>query len=196
MVLMVTYADWLVGDGDEPVTVGLPWRVTLELQRAGPVTASDWHPILTPSSAPQTGLWPIEGEPGRYRIVGDVVMSNSSWVGIEAGGWRVAAPGPHGGRVEGQVTLNHDTHMIDDDALRTFATQQVEIAAIDYLPGRYRRGRLDRRSYHLVEWGAARPVSSTHELGTTLMEQTVELDNGLFEKVGSGRFVLSCRRPA
>ena len=195
-MLMVKYADWLVGDGDEPIMVGSSWRVTLELQRAGTVTAADWHPILTSSSAPRSGLCPVEGEPGRHRMVGDVVMDDSSWVGIEAGGWRVAAPGPHSGRVEGQVTLNHDTHMIDDEALRAFATQQVEIAAIDYLPGRYRRGRLDRRSYHFVEWGTALPVTSTHDLGATLPEQTTELADGLIEKVGTGIFILTCRRPA
>jgi hypothetical protein len=122
MELQVRYADWLVGDGDEPVVVGSSWRVTLELQRDGPVTPEDWHPV------------------------------------------------------------------------RAFATQQVEIAAIEYLPGRYRRDRFDRRSYHLVEWGEARPVTSTHDLGTTLRPQTTELDGGLIEKVGSGVFVLTCRR--
>jgi len=61
--------------------------------------------------------------------------------------------------------------MIDDEELRAFATQQVEIAAIEYLPGRYRRDRFDHRSYNHVEWGAARPVHSTHDLGTTLPYQ-------------------------
>lgn len=101
----------------------------------------------------------------------------------------MAAPGRHSGRVEGQVILNHDTYILDDD-LRAFATQQVEITAIEYLPGRYRRDRFDRRRYHLVERGEARPVTSAHELGTTLMHQTTQLDGGLIEGVGSGIFVL------
>jgi hypothetical protein len=195
MELRVKYEDWLVGDGDEPVIAGSPWWVTLELERDGPVTPDDWHPILAPSSAPHAGLWPVEGRPGRHRLVGDVVMYDSAVVGIEAGGWRVAAAGRHSGRVEGQVVLNHDTYFLDDEP-RAFATQQVEIAAIEYLPGRYRRSRFDRRSYDFVEWGTARSVTSTHELGTTLEHQTTELDHGLFEKVGSGIFVLTCQRPA
>lgn len=195
MELKVKYADWLVGDGDEPVIVGSPWWVTLVLERDGPVTPDDWHPILAPSSAPHSGLRPVEGKPGRHSLVGDVVMDDSWVVGIEAGGWRVAAAGRHSGRVEGRVVLNHDTHSLSDE-LRAFATHQVEIAAIEYLPGRYRRSRFDRRSYDFVEWGAARSVTSTYELGTTLAHQTTELDNGLFESVGSGIFVLTCQRPA
>jgi hypothetical protein len=195
MELRVTYADWLVGDGDEAILVGSPWQATLELQRAGPVTPEDWHPILAPSSAQISGLWPVEGKPGCHRLVGDVVMCDSSWVGTEAGGWRVAATGQHSGRVEGQIILHHDTYMIDDEELRTYATQKVEIAAIDYLPGRYRRHRFARRSYDFVEWGAAWPVHSTHELGTTLRYQRTELDNGLVEDIGNGVFVLTCRRP-
>lgn len=194
MELRVRYADWLVGDGDEPVIVGSPWRVTLELERDGPVTSEDWHTILAPSSAPRSGLWPVEGKPGRHRLVGDVVMDDSSWVGIEAGGWRVAAYGRHSGRVEGQVILNHDTYILED-GLRAFATQQVEIAAIEYLPGRYRRDRFDPRNSNFVEWGEALPVNSTYDLGTTLPHQRTELDSGLIEDVGNGIFVLTCRRP-
>jgi hypothetical protein len=196
MELRVKYEDWLIGDGDEPVIVGSHWPVTLELERDGPVTDADWHPILAPSSAPRSGLWPVEKEPVRHRLVGDVVMDDSQWVGIEAGGWRAAAAGRHSGRVEGQVVLNHDTYFLGDE-LREFATQQVEIAAIEYRPGRYRRSRFDRGSYDFVEWGAARSVTSTHEWGTTtLRHETTELDDGLIERVGSGIFVLTCRRPA
>ena len=92
MELRVTYPDWLVGDGDEPVIVGSPWQVTLELQRAGPGKPKDWHPILAPSSAQLSGLWPVGGEPGCHRLVGEVVMDDSSWVGIEVGGGGTPRP--------------------------------------------------------------------------------------------------------
>jgi hypothetical protein len=107
----------------------------------------------------------------------------------------VAAAGRHSGRIEGQVTLNHDTS-IRDDGLRAFATQQVEIAAIEYPPDRYQRDRFDRRTCHFVEWGAAPSVSSTQDLGTALLNQTTQLDDGLIEKIGSGIFVLTRHRPS
>jgi hypothetical protein len=212
MELRVKYEDWLVGDGDQPVIVGSPWWVTLELERDGPVTPDDWHPILAPSSAPHSGLWPVDGKPGRHRLVGGVVMDDSFLVGIEAGGWRMAAAGRHSGRVEGQVVLNHDTYFLDDE-LREFATQPVEIAAIEYVPSRQRRDPRPRPagprrtrfrarerfdplpSFHPVEWGAPVPVTSTHDPVTHRRTSEQELDDGTIEHA-SGIFVLTCRRPA
>lgn len=185
MEIRVAYSDWLVGDGDEPVHVGQPWDVTIVVRPAGG-TPMEWRPRLRPGQEQRTGLWPVEGGPATSRLVGDVVdlrehEFSGPWVGIEAGGWRMAAPGRHAGRVEGDVVLDYDTYMIDDEALRAYATQRVEVVGITHVAGRYRRaGR--RGDYELVGWEPPRPVADTHELGVSPAPVP-------------GEFVITCRLP-
>lgn len=55
--------------------------------------------------------------------------------------------------------------MIDDEELRAFATQQVEVMAIHYLAGRYRR--LRRGDHEHVGWEPPVPLPDTHAMGPT-----------------------------
>ncbi len=70
MTISVRYADWHVGDGDQAIVVGRPWRVTIELQRTSIVDSSDWWPTVEPvHDNPPTGLQQLPGEPGGYRAL-------------------------------------------------------------------------------------------------------------------------------
>lgn len=184
MDVVVTYEDWHVGDGDPPIAVGEPWVVTIDLQRAGPVTSRDWHPQLRPSSQPATWLRPVDGLPAEHELVGDVVASfdhecGGPWAAIRVGPWRLAAAGELAGRVAGRVVPRYDTHMIDDEELRAFATQQVEVMVIHYLAGRYRR--LRRGDHERVGWDPPVPLPDTHAMGTSM---------------APGMFLITCRQPA
>lgn len=160
--IQVLYASWRVGDGDPVVRVGHRRTVTLEAKPADGGTPDDWLPKLEPSEAPATGLWRLPGQPGGlHRLVGDVVTTYSAaemftapWAGIVAGPWRLAAPGPHRGRVAGEVVLNDDSHMIDGPA-RVFASQEVDVVALNYVAGRWGPPTTDRGPWELLGWGTA-----------------------------------------
>jgi hypothetical protein len=185
MEIQVVYADWHVGDGDPPIHVGQPWDVTIEVKPAEGATPDDWYPRLRPSHEEATGLWLAEGEPAQHRLVGDVVKLREHefggpWVGIEAGDWRLAAPGRHAGRVQGDVVLQHDTYMIDDEYLRTYANQQVQVEDIAHVTGRYRQVPRRRGEFEHIGWEPPRPVTNTHEMSRS-------------PSARPGQFVLTCR---
>jgi hypothetical protein len=157
----------------------------MDLQRAGPVTARDWQPQLRPSSQLTTWLRPADGLPAAHELVGDVVANyehevGGPWAAIRVGSWRLAAAGELAGRVAGRVVPRYDTYMIDDEELRAFATQQVEVMAIHYLAGRYRRLRFRRGDHEQVGWEPPVPLPDTHAMGTSM---------------APGMLLITCRQP-
>lgn len=113
MDVLVTYEDWHVGDGEPPIAVGEPWMVTIDLQRAGPVTARDWQPQPRPSSQPATWLRPVDGLPAEHELVGDVVANFDHEFGGRGrrsasarGGWRRPVSSP-GASLSSRAELRH-----------------------------------------------------------------------------------------
>ncbi len=143
--ISVRYADWHVDDGDQPIIVGRPWRVAIELQRTSIVDGTDWWPTVEPVHGnPPTGLQQLPGEPGGYRYVAQAVQleeepHEAPWTVLEASGVRFAVPGRYEGRVEGSGIFVHDTYIIESGSVREAVTQQFTVALIQYLPHRYKR---------------------------------------------------------
>jgi hypothetical protein len=135
--VQVRYAGWLVEDGEPEVVVGATWAPRLQLQRHEGGSPSDWHPLVEAdhSDGPTAlELLTDAAQPAVYAFIGEVLAGDSSatgtWCAVEAGGVRFAVPGRHQGRLRGIGYFEHDTHMVEGEAVCDAVERPVHVERI------------------------------------------------------------------
>lgn len=132
----VVVAGWVIDDGHPEIKVGVAWAPTIELQRLGPSTASDWHPLAGPAQpGARMMLRRLGVAPGAFEFVATPVLVGEGWTVLEACGARFAAPGRHVGAVAGRGLFNHDTYFInEDDPFMSFLAQPITVDRVQWRP--------------------------------------------------------------
>jgi hypothetical protein len=166
--VQVRYAGWLVSDGEPQVAVGETWTPRLQLQRHEGGSPTDWHPVVEPdrSDGPTAlELLTDAAQPAVYAFIGEVLAGDSSatgtWCAVEAGGVRFAVPGRRAGRLRGIGYFEHDTHMVEGDAVCAAVEQPVHVERIQAMRHVHTREAVGG-VVMLIGYEAPVEVTSTH----------------------------------
>lgn len=152
MEVDVYYDDWHVGDGDAEIRVGARWTTTLLMQPIyalpypAPVGAESQVALqLSPSPERTPALHALETEPAGCEFVADTVLRGRlGWADapcsvLTVSGINFAVDEACRGRVSGTGRLWHDTYIVDDERVRSAASQEVEVTRVRFVEHVYRQ---------------------------------------------------------